>query len=123
MRRFLLTATALAMLTTAAQAERLPNYITPSGPTKVIVHGVVACLQFEDFLKVEANKYGMEADIPGMIKGGRCYDVPMGMMVEVVERMKKPDGGYANPVCIKPKGISGDVCVWTQIQRLDVKAN
>ena len=116
-------AKATTLAATVASIERLPNYITPTGPAKVIVHGVVACLQFEDLMKVEANKLGLPADIPGMVGDGRCYDVPMGMMVEVVERAKKPDGGNLNPVCIKPKGVSGSTCLWTLIQRLDVRAN
>ena len=106
----------------AATERRMPNYITPTGPTKVIVHGVVACLDWEDHLSVEANKYGLEVDVPGLIRTNRCFDVPMGMMVTVVQRQKKPGGGYMNSVCIKPSDIRTNACVWTLIQRLDVRA-
>ena len=76
----------------------------------------------EDALTVAANAVGVEADIEGLIKTRRCFDMPVGTSVEVVERMKLPGGGEANAVCVKLAGMSGSACVWLLIQRLDVRA-
>ena len=86
MKRFLMTAAALALLATAAKAEDEPHYITPTGPTKVVKYGTVGCLAFEDFLTVASNEVGMDVDIDGLLKARRCFAMPVGTPVEVVER-------------------------------------
>jgi hypothetical protein len=91
--------------------------------TKVVQYGTVGCLAFEDFVKVAANGVGVEADIPGLIEAQRCFDMPIGTSVEVVQRIKPP-GGLPEPnlVCVKPTGLNNSICLWTLIQRLEVKA-
>lgn len=116
-------AIAIALLAgSAAFAETEPHYITPTGPTKVRQYGTVGCLTYDDFLDVIKNEFGLTIDVDGLIKARRCYAMPAGTMVEVVEREKSPSGKDMNPVCVKLVGVSGSPpCVWLLIQRLDVK--
>lgn len=127
LKRLLMTTAALALLTTAAQAEIQPHYITPTGPTKVVQYGTVGCLAFEDFLEVAGNQIaGMSVDVDGLIKARRCFNMPVGTSVEVVERGRTPasmGGEDTNWICVKPTGLTRSGCVWLLIQQLDVRAD
>jgi hypothetical protein len=127
MKKYLMTAAALALLTTSAQAEVQPHYITPTGPTKVIQYGTVGCLTFEDFLSVSTNQIAqMPVDVDGLIKARRCFNMPIGTSVEVVERGRTPasmGSKDTNWICVKPTGLTGSACVWLLIQQLDVRAD
>jgi hypothetical protein len=119
MKRSLLAAAALALIATTAQAQ---HYITPTGPTKVVRHGTVGCLAFEDFVKVTFNKFEMETAV-GLIKSRRCFAMPVGTSVEMVEeRGRFADGREVDWICVKPAGTSGSSCLWILIRSLDVAA-
>jgi hypothetical protein len=125
MKRSLLAAAAMLLMATTVQAEeRLLHYITPSGPTKVIRYGTVACLDFKDLIDVVMNQTvpgGMGIDVDGLIKARRCFAIPVGTLVEVVQRDKGPDGKDMNSVCIRPAGMTGrSPCLSLLIQQLDV---
>jgi hypothetical protein len=87
----------------------------------VVQRGTVGCLAFEDLVKVLSNKFGMEV-VDGLIKSRRCFAMPVGTSVEVVERGHLADSREVNWVCVKPAGTSGSACVWLLIQSLDVQA-
>jgi hypothetical protein len=117
-----LLAATLLLTATAAQAQ-LPHYVTPTGLTTVQQYGTVGCFAVEDALEVASNRSGRPVDVDGLIAARRCLALPVGTPVLVVERVKEPNGKDMKPVCVKPAGDYGPLCVWLLIQQLDVKAD
>jgi hypothetical protein len=105
-----------------APQRSVPQQYTPVGPINVR-SATIGCISFEDHMSVVASKIDHEVDVQGLLNARRCLTLPVGTTVEIVERMKRPDGLYANPTCVKPAGARNSNCVWMLMQNLDIGSN